>query len=275
MIYLYLITILLILFLAYSWCYNYRLKDTHYEISDSQVPECMHGKCIALLADLHGNELGKQNKKILNIINEYKPDYVAMAGDMVSSKPASNKKVHLLCEQLTHKYPVYFSMGNHEEEIGLEDTLRCMLCSNTKFLYNDSVDLLGCEGKVRIGGLAISEQFYGRLWNRKLMTKEDIQMQLGNKSSEYTILLAHNPEHAQGYADWGADLVLSGHMHGGVAKLPVVGGVIAPSLMLFPKYDYGVKKIGDTTVVISGGMGLHGIKFRFFNMPEVVFIHFR
>ncbi len=63
--------------------------------------------------------------------------------------------------------------------------------------------------------------------------------------------------------------MLSGHVHGGIMRLPFLGGVIAPSYKLFPKYDGGVYR-GDGSVMLLGrGMGSHTLPFRFFNPAQL------
>ena len=88
--------------------------------------------------------------------------------------------------------------------------------------------------------------------------------------SKYNILLAHNPEYFKKYAAWGADLVVSGHVHGGIMRLPFIGGVIAPSFRLFPKYSGGQYQSGDTIMLLSTGLGSHTLPFRIFNPGQLV-----
>ena len=75
------------------------------------------------------------------------------------------------------------------------------------------------------------------------------------------------------YAKWGADLVLSGHVHGGLLRLPIIGGVISPQIKLFPKYTGGLYKLNKAVMIVSRGLGTHTIRFRFFNPPELVVVH--
>ncbi len=89
----------------------------------------------------------------------------------------------------------------------------------------------------------------------------------------FNILLAHNPEYFKEYQEWGADLVMSGHVHGGIARLPLLGGVIAPSLQLFPAYDAGLFQRGKSHMVLTRGLGTHHIRLRFFNIPEISVIN--
>ena len=106
------------------------------------------------------------------------------------------------------------------------------------------------------------------------MEDEYLKETLGeHKEGVYQILLAHNPEYFEEYAAWGADLVLSGHVHGGIMRLPLLGGVISPKLVLFPKYDGGRFYEKDSTMILSRGLGMHTLPIRIFNPAELVVIH--
>ena len=91
-------------------------------------------------------------------------------------------------------------------------------------------------------------------------------------TSYYNILLAHNPTYFEDYAKMNPDLVLSGHLHGGLIRLPFLGGVIAPSLQLFPKYDGGRFEYEGSTMILSRGLGIHSIGLRMWNPAELVVI---
>ncbi len=94
--------------------------------------------------------------------------------------------------------------------------------------------------------------------------------------SVFTILLAHNPDYFPEYAAWGADLVLSGHVHGGVVRIPFWNkGVISPAVKLFPKYDGGLFEEGNSHMLLSRGLGCHTIPFRAFNPGDLIFLQFQ
>lgn len=85
-------------------------------------------------------------------------------------------------------------------------------------------------------------------------------------------MIAHNPEYFEAYAGWGADLTVSGHVHGGVMRLPFLGGVISPRLTLFPKYDGGMFERNGRFMVVSRGLGTHTLPIRIFNPGELIMI---
>ena len=96
--------------------------------------------------------------------------------------------------------------------------------------------------------------------------------ELAAEDAGFTILLSHRPELFDTYVSHDMDLVLSGHAHGGQFRLPLIGGLVAPNQGLFPKYDAGLYSEGDTSVIVSRGIGNSIIPFRFNNRPEVVLI---
>ena len=91
----------------------------------------------------------------------------------------------------------------------------------------------------------------------------------------FTLLLSHRPELFDTYADHDIDLVLSGHAHGGQFRLPLIGGLVAPDQGLFPKYDAGLYSEGNTSMIVSRGLGNSIIPVRFNNRPEVVLIELK
>ena len=235
---------------------------------------------IVQLSDLHNKEFGKNNKKLVDAICRVAPDLVILSGDMFTS--LANKKTEeasCLVKQLAAKYPVYYSNGNHEqktkdevEEFGTlyEDYYRELTGAGVHFLSNENCYLE--EYNLRIYGLEISREYY-RKFRKHYVSAESIREYLGEPDqSSVSLMIAHNPEYFPAYADWKADLVLSGHVHGGLMRLPILGGVIAPSMKLFPKYDGGVFKEQDSTMILSRGLGTHTLPIRIFNPGELVVI---
>lgn len=227
---------------------------------------------IVLLTDLHGCSHGKKNEKMLRMIDSVKPDFICVAGDMTVKSGLHTGKILRLMWNLTEKYPVYYAPGNHEIRMPDYDSYRTRLCeTGVQYLENQSFSI---GGNVMIYGLDLPEYWYHKIWQKREMKQEDLTQMLGDCRQEcFTILLAHNPEYFPQYSQWGADLTFSGHVHGGIARLPLFGGVISPSLRLFPTYDAGYFEDDGHSMVLSRGLGLHHIKLRYFNRPEISVIN--
>lgn len=236
-----------------------------------------------LVSDLHNKSYGKKNKKLLKAIEKLNPDAVLCAGDMLTAKPGRDFRTAIeFMSALAKNYPIYYGNGNHEYRLKLyPETYGNMAKQYERELKKAGIEPLVNEKKevpgknIVIYGLEIEKEYYKRFQKRS-MEQGYISSLLGQPDPKAcNILIAHNPEYFSEYAEYGADFVLSGHVHGGVARIPVFGGVISPSLRIFPKYDGGIfeqkSKTGESAVmVLSRGLGMHTIPVRFFNPGELI-----
>lgn len=235
---------------------------------------------IVQLSDLHNKEFGKKNYKLVDAIHKVSPDLIILSGDMYTSMVNQRTdEARNLVLQLAKTYAVYYSNGNHEqktkdqpEEFGtlFTDYCRELKRAGVHFLPNESIFLP--EYNLQIYGLEISREYYQK-FRKHHVSGNTIQEYLGKPDrGPVSLMIAHNPEYFPAYAEWGADLVLSGHVHGGLMRLPFLGGVIAPSMKLFPKYDGGVFEEHGSTMILSRGLGTHTLPIRIFNPGELVVI---
>jgi predicted MPP superfamily phosphohydrolase len=269
------------------------LITAKHTVTSRKLPKQLDNTGFVLLADLHNSTFGKNNQRLLRRIDAMGPDFIIMAGDMINKKdicyPSS---AFTLVEQLSMKYPVYYAYGNHEqklERIGREASSEWSQEQkryystwvefknrlgklNVIFLDNESTVFEHNASKLRITGVSL-ERAYFEFNSSKELTTIDLTNLVGESHEErYQILIAHNPVYFKAYADWGADLTLSGHLHGGLMRLPGIGGVISPQAKLFPKYDHGKHTHGEHHLVVSRGLGSHSIMPRLFNIPEIIYI---
>lgn len=257
--------VIVLMFLVYGYVQNYFLKVENYEIVSSKTEEDI---IIVLLTDLHGCKHGHDNSKLLKKIEGISPSFVCVAGDMTVKNGKNTEAVLGFLYQLSKKYPVYYAPGNHEIRMpAYEDYRRRVQKMGIHYLENRTVR---AGEHICIAGLDLPEYWYHKFWQKREFSSDIITEQLGKQDSgRFTIMLAHNPEYFPCYAEWGADLVLSGHIHGGIARLPFLGGVLSPSLQPFPNYDAGEFEYKGRHMILSRGLGLHHIKLRFFNCPEI------
>ncbi|MBO5488502.1 MAG: metallophosphoesterase [Eubacterium sp.] len=260
-----------ILLLIYGFSLNYFFKTEEYIIADEKIKKPFRA---VFLSDLHTARFGKKNEKLIEKIRQINPDMVFITGDMVVKNGKRTECVYYLCQTLAKEYPVYYSPGNHEIRLADYDEFKRKIRSyGVYYLENDSVYLP--EQNVVVTGLDLPEDYYHKCWKKVCFSSEELAELITYEEPEsFHVLLAHNPEYMPVYGQWGANLTLSGHLHGGIAILPGLGGVISPSLRLFPKYDQGYRCEKGCHSIISRGLGLHHIKLRFFNVPELAVINF-
>lgn len=261
---------LFLLFLVLGIVYQYMPVTEEYEIFSEHL---LSNQRFVLLTDLHGCLHGKKNDKLVRMIEEAHPNFICVAGDMTVKTGYHTKEMLELMQRLCQSYRVYYSPGNHEIRMpDYEAYKRNLTEVGVRYLENEMIPI---GGNILVYGLDLPEEWYHKMWQKREMKPEHLEQLIGTCRTDcFNLLLAHNPEYAKQYAAWGADLTVSGHVHGGIMRLPCLGGVIAPSLRLFPKFDAGEFYLGKgKTMIISRGLGLHHIKLRFFNRPEVSVIN--
>ena len=274
MIYILIILLILIILVILESIRELRcVKVTEYKVS---TPRNITDKKIVFLTDYH--EAKSINNKIIQKIEEIQPDVILFGGDMLNGKTESEDITPTidLVNNLSEKFPVYYAMGNHETKVkadyygtsNLWTSLNERLSPKVKMLINEKVTLDGID----VYGLDIPTDYYGRI-KYPALSKDIINELLGAPNGEYTILLGHTPDFIDSYSQWGADLVLSGHFHGGIVRLPFLGGVVSPRMKFFPKYDYGRFEKNNSTMIVSNGLGQHSMKIRINNIPEVCLIN--
>lgn len=274
------IGMIIVLFLFLMHKENHHLTVSKFTINSDKLPSEFDNVKVVFLTDLHNNTFGKNNEHLLRRIKNENPDYIMIAGDMlIGHKKADYYETLNLLESLSEKYPIYYVNGNHEQKLAegeeTKDTIYkeyhdILVANGVHFVHNKTLAINRKGASIRIYGLEIASDYYHKV-NRPEMSNEYITKCIGTcDTSKYTILLAHNPMYFDYYANWGADLVLSGHVHGGIMRLPYLGGVISPQYILFPKFDSGRFENGNSTMILSRGLGVHTLKVRIFNRPELV-----
>lgn len=257
------------------------LATTVYEVDTNGVFSGGSPVKIAVLADLHNSFL-KDGERIIGAVRKEQPDIIIAAGDMLlshSDQQSANKKTAELINRLCDIAPLFYGMGNHETAVSCRSHLKHLwpdflnnLTNKEALLRNSSENIYVRGKKINIYGLELPEKYYKR-FNKLKPTVEEIDNLIGKSdNSAYNILIAHNPDFFKQYANWGADLILSGHNHGGMVRIPFFGGVISPRPAIFPKYDYGLFQEDGAIMIVSGGMGSHSIKIRLNNKPELVIV---
>ncbi|MEG1887058.1 MAG: metallophosphoesterase [Oscillospiraceae bacterium] len=271
------VVMVVILFFVYS---NTHISIHRYLIQDEKISSEFDGYRIAVITDLHSAEFGKNNKKLCKKLENQHPDAVLMAGDMINSTDEEFGVFYNFAKTVAAEYETYYIFGNHE--LILSDKLREEIVNKVsalgiKVLDNEKVTLKKNGESINLYGMWFNLRYYRDATDitddEYNFTKMQMQKILGDADTkEYNILLTHNPVYFDAYADWHADLVISGHMHGGMVRIPFKGGVFSPEKDRFPKYDIGLFENKNCRMIVSGGLG-NGISgFRFNNCPDLTII---
>ena len=198
---------------------------------------------------------------------------IAVTGDLISRKPGETSISDALdlLSRLKQIAPVAYSLGNHEKDLPdsiLSDMLKQCRKAGILVLDNSSVMIQ----EILFTGLTLPQTVYknsdGSYSSLDAITKDMLSNCVGDCIAHPCVLLAHSPMGFDAYAQWGADIVLSGHVHGGIVRMPLIGGVLSPERKFFPKYTKGIYQHKNCFMNVSAGIG----KIRVNNPPEFVCI---
>lgn len=280
------ILVMIVLGTVYIIWINEQIDVVFYEVETDSIQRGREPIKIVMLSDLHDHEFGAGNERLLQAVRRQKPDLILIAGDMFVKKPDFQGGTVLpFVKKLVEIAPVFYGNGNHEKKVRdfWEESREAFVSyrqelrdAGVKYLEDETCDIIIKGQKFHIAGLDLDLMHYQKIWHPILLTQKELIESIGRPKEDCcNILIAHNPQYFSFYKEWGADLIVSGHVHGGIMILPFLGGVIAPNYRLFPKYDSGKFQEGKSTMVLSRGLGVHSIKLRFFNKPELSVIYLK
>lgn len=264
--------ILLALVIWIAWG-NTALELNHYTISSDRLPKAFDGYRIAHVSDFHNTEMGKDNKKLLDMLQEADPDIIAITGDIIDSRNTDIDVALQFTKDAMEIAPCYYVTGNHEARVSEYDELKeGMIELGVVVLEDGRIELEQSGETITLLGVKDPSFQTDYLFGDSETVMQSKLQEIINEEDSYTILLSHRPELFEVYTESKVDLVLSGHAHGGQFRLPFVGGLVAPNQGLFPKYDAGLYTEENTNMIVSKGIGNSILPFRFNNRPEVILI---
>ncbi|MCT1903077.1 metallophosphoesterase [Oceanobacillus sojae] len=217
------------------------------------------------ITDVHSRVFGTENAAVLEKVKELDADIIVLTGDLIDRKTENLEIALQLAEELVRINPdTYFVTGNHEHEnpekeaflAGLEDR-GIIILNNENTQFEKGGQLFNIVGV-----------------NDVSTEHEDMTLAFADLDTDkYTILLSHAPIVVQKYPDVDADIVLSGHTHGGQVRLPFIGALVAPDEGLLPELQKGVYPLGDERYLyIDSGLGTSALPLRFLNQSQISLI---
>lgn len=258
---------LLALFALAAWFVywqNFTLQVEPVELFFESLPPQFDGLRVAELSDLHGRSFGKNNVRLLRTLQKARPDMICICGDLFDEKTDLTMLEPLLTG-LTDIAPVYYVTGNHEWQVkNLREILQKMRAWGVTVLENEGRVLSRGGAEMVVAGVHDPCGPYDMKTPAALV--RELRSAQGN---DFILMLSHRNDELAMWSQLGVQLVLSGHCHGGVVRLPFVGGVFGTRRELFPEYDAGVYRQDGTTLFVSRGLGYTNVHFRLFNRPHV------
>ena len=250
---------------------NCSLQTTETALVSPALPPAFDGLRIVELADLHGRVFGRGSRRLLAAVRRAEPDLICIDGDLFDEHTDLAMLPPLL-RGLCAIAPVYYVTGNHEWRVpGLRGILAQMRTCGVTVLQDDWRVLRRGEDALIV---AVTDDPCGPA-ERKTPAEliADIRAEAGEAA--FLLLLAHRNDQLPQWSALGVQAVLAGHCHGGVVRLPFVGGLFGTDRRLFPAWDAGLYRQGETALYVSRGLGYTNVHFRLFNRPEVAVIVLR
>ena len=258
------LAVLAALFLRWD---NTALQTTYFDPAFADLPEGFDGCRIAVLSDLHGAEFGENNQELFTAVAQESPDYIVYLGDLEDHYrgPAAGY-AETVAAGLTAIAPTYYVTGNHEWGIGDVPALKETLAAHgVSVLSNQFVPLERNGDIIVLAGIDDPNGYADQ------KTPEEVAAEVyAAYGDPFWVLLAHrNDRFESQYSLLGADLVLSGHGHGGIIRLPFTDGLLSTNRTFFPSYTSGLYEENGSCLFVTRGLGNSGPTFRLFNRPEV------
>ena len=240
---------------------SYLLTINRYELRTHKVQTAIR---LLFIADLHSCQYGNNQKDLIQAIQAQQPDIILFGGDIADDKIPIENLTGLL-EAIAKKYPCFYVTGNHEYWSGEVDDIKRFFRSYGVTVLEGKYKSLVIRGET-IVICGVDDPESGNFESQLTAAAQ------GTKIGAYTVLLSHRPELFSRYAANDFDLVLSGHAHGGLWRIPwILDGFIAPNQGFFPKYTSGQYQEKSTVMIVSKGLARESTLIpRFFNPTELV-----
>ena len=246
---------------------NHSLQVQRFTFTSPRLPAGFDGCVIVQLSDLHGALFGEDNQDLLKVVAKERPDYIFLTGDLLDQYRATpHSYAASLGGALADIAPTYFVTGNHEWALpDVPGLKRALEVAGVQVLTNEYTVLARDGDNAVLAGIDDPNGYADQ------KTPEEVAEEVRAAFADpFWILLAHRNNYFEdAYCRLGADLVISGHGHGGLVRLPFTDGLVSVERTFFPSYTAGFYQAGGADLFVSRGLGNSGRTFRLFNRPQV------
>ena len=246
---------------------NHSLQVQRFTFTSPRLPAGFDGCVIVQLSDLHGALFGEDNRDLLKVVAKNRPDYIFLTGDLLDQYRATPHSYAVsLGGALADIAPTYFVTGNHEWALpDVPGLKRALAVAGVQVLTNEYTVLARDGDNAVLAGVDDPNGYADQ------KTPEEVAEEVRAAfDAPFWMLLAHRNNYFEDeYCRLGADLVISGHGHGGLVRLPFTDGLVSVERTFFPSYTAGFYQAGGADLFVSRGLGNSGRTFRLFNRPQV------
>lgn len=249
------------------------LQTTVTESVLTGLPAEFDGLRIVVLSDFHGREFGENSETLLVQVAAQKPDLIAVTGDLIDQE-AQLAMIPALARGLAAIAPTYYVTGNHEWACGSAKEVKGVLEQCGVTVLTNQYEVLERDGaQIVLAGVDDPNGYADQ------KTPEELAEEIASaQPGLFTLLLAHRNDQFERYAQAGYDLILSGHGHGGIVRLPFTDGLLGTDRTFFPTWTAGLYTLGESTLFASRGLGSNTVPisgFRLFNRPDLAVLVLR
>lgn len=261
--------LILVLVFFFRW-ENTSLQIARFDPVFTDLPTGFDGCRIVVLSDLHGAEFGENNEELFQTVADQSPEYIFYLGDLEDKyRGPEPGYAEAVAAGLTAIAPTYYVTGNHEWAIGDVPELKERLAAQGVTVLSNSFVTLERNGDTVVLAGIDDPNGYADQKSPETVAAE-VYAAYGDP---FWMLLAHrNDRFEEQYSLLGADLVLSGHGHGGIIRLPFTDGLLSTNRTLFPSYTAGLYDKNGSALFVTRGLGNSGPSFRLWNRPEVAVV---
>lgn len=289
---------LVTLFMLISRYERNLLETEYYVVKSDKISQRVH---FVFLSDLHEKSFGMDNERLLDALSRLdpQPDFVLTGGDFITSQKYHG--IHKrgrdfvstscrLLDKLKKRYRVYFAFGNHEERLREKIILETAGGEHGDAVWKyrelekslegihvlDQSSAFLPEANVLISGVTLPLIYYRSLFLRKKkkLSRRALLHYTGDLKQQapdhcFRLVLLHSPFYYREAIDYGADLVLCGHVHGGTIRIPGLGALMTPQYRFFFRECAGMFRYHGGTAIVNRGLGTHSVNIRINDHPEI------
>ena len=254
---------------------NTALQTASFSPSFPDLPRGFDGCRFVVLGDLHSASFGEKNETLLEAVRAQEPEYIFLAGDLLDAfRDVPEGYAGETAAGLADIAPTYYVTGNHEWAVGdVPELKKTLEAQGVTVLSNEFVTLERNGDRVILAGIDDPNGYADQKSPEALA--EEVRAACPYADPFWMLLAHRNDQFPDRYSLLGADLVISGHGHGGVIRLPFTDGLVSTDRTFFPSYTAGLYEKNGSTLFVTRGLGNTGLSFRLFNRPEVAAVTLR